>query len=614
MIKKTLIAFAILLYSCTVDEVNKDELVNGIFPNLEFSKEIVGEQDKEQFSMTYKKSEMLAVIKRKKNRYRVKIKGKNTLFSKRVFNALAIKDSTQFIEFAVENLFQEVLEREGVLGLKSKFVNVYSPSPTRLWYFQERINKILLESHERKDGVAFIYDGQVKIIHVPKGDIKAKAKHTIESKLSAWKNHTVPTWQVFDVDKCGTFLALYKAFSAKNLQFAYYLNPISNLIEVFSYHAAESKDSLFGSLLNEQSVIQKCVQFQEYEKERVAGTRFIDGHKLEKFLPDLNWNLSYDENNLEKPRSVTIDTCLKVQGDTVLFKNQSVTLTVPLIIPQGYSFLIKKGQTIDLQKGASIVSYSPIFINGTLKEPVLVYSSDTTGQGVHVLKAKAQSEWKHARFDNLSSVENESWTLTGAVTFYESPVDIQFCEFLSNASEDAINFVHSDFNLNNSSFTSCASDALDADYCKGNIYNCKFTKIGNDAIDGSGSILTIANTVIRLVEDKAISAGEKSDFKVINCHIDSVSLALVAKDLSKIVIDSSSLTNVEVGYVVFQKKQEYGPAELVARSVIYKNFKEVDLIEKGSTLKVDGEKVHRYRDDVKKYLYGNEYGKKTSKE
>lgn len=66
--------------------------------------------------------------------------------------------------------------------------------------------------------------------------------------------------------------------------------------------------------------------------------------------------------------------------------------------------------------------------------------------------------------------------------------------------------------------------------------------------------------------------------------------------------------------VQFQEHEKERPSEIVARSVICKNFKEVELIEKGSTLKVNGEKVHRYRDDVKKYLYGKEYGKKTSKE
>lgn len=95
--------------------------------------------------------------------------------------------------------------------------------------------------------------------------------------------------------------------------------------------------------------------------------------------------------------------------------------------------------------------------------------------------------------------------------------------------------------------------------------------------------------------------------------VDGASLAVVAKDLSEVEISNSTITNSEVVYCAFQKKSEFGPSNITTNKVVYSKFKEENLIEEGSKLKVDGEKIHNYRDDVRKYLYGNEYGKETVK-
>ena len=59
-------------------------------------------------------------------------------------------------------------------------------------------------------------------------------------------------------------------------------------------------------------------------------------------------------------------------------------------------------------------------------------------------------------------------------------------------------------------------------------------------------------------------------------------------------------------YVVFKKKSEYGPAKIKAENVVSRNCKELQLVQKGSSLVVNGEKIHMYTNDVKKYLYGIE--------
>ena len=165
----------------------------------------------------------------------------------------------------------------------------------------------------------------------------------------------------------------------------------------------------------------------------------------------------------------------------------------------------------------------------------------------------------------------------------------------------------------NSTISNTFSDAFDADFSNGIIKNCKIINSGHDGIDISGSHITIENTQFLNIEDKALSAGEKSLMNIDSISINGASLAIVAKDLSKIKITNSSITNSQVIYCAFQKKKEFGASSITAKQVEYSNFKEENLIEENSKLKIDGEKIHNYRDNVKKYLYGNEYGKKTAK-
>ena len=84
--------------------------------------------------------------------------------------------------------------------------------------------------------------------------------------------------------------------------------------------------------------------------------------------------------------------------------------------------------------------------------------------------------------------------LTGAVTFYESPVSLAHVEFRSNAAEDSLNVVRTEFVLSDVEFIGATSDALDADFCQGRISNCRFFDTGNDAIDVSGSTIDIARS------------------------------------------------------------------------------------------------------------------------
>jgi hypothetical protein len=169
------------------------------------------------------------------------------------------------------------------------------------------------------------------------------------------------------------------------------------------------------------------------------------------------------------------------------------------------------------------------------------------------------------------------------------------------------------FLLNGCTFQNTFSDAFDADFSDGEIKNCVFTKLGNDGIDISGSRVRIVGCSFNQVADKALSSGEASTMLVDSILIDGASLAITAKDNSSIKIDNSEIKNSEVVFCAFQKKNEFGPSSISGKNLIYSDFKKDFLIERKSSLTMDGKKITKYTEDVRGILYGNEFGKATVK-
>jgi len=181
-----------------------------------------------------------------------------------------------------------------------------------------------------------------------------------------------------------------------------------------------------------------------------------------------------------------------------------------LIIPEGYHVFAGKGVHLNLLHNAKILSYSSLEFIGSEDNPIVVSSPDFTGQGLVVMSKYEKSRFEYVSFKKLSNPSQTGWTLTGAITFYESPGEFYQCEFANNGSgDDYLNIFRSEFNISNCIFHQTSADALDIDFSKGVIENTSFVDIGNDAIDASGSVLELHDILIKNTEDKGISAKIK---------------------------------------------------------------------------------------------------------
>jgi len=123
------------------------------------------------------------------------------------------------------------------------------------------------------------------------------------------------------------------------------------------------------------------------------------------------------------------------------------------------------------------------------------------------LQANEASKLRYVTFDHMNTLDKKAWTLTGAVSFYESEVAIENCTFRNNHCEDGLNLIRTKFSITQSLFSNTTSDGLDVDFCKGTIQSCRFYQTGNDAMDLSGSNILIKDCRAEKVGDKGLSVG-----------------------------------------------------------------------------------------------------------
>ena len=341
---------------------------------------------------------------------------------------------------------------------------------------------------------------------------------------------------------------------------------------------------------------------------RILGTNRL---RSENVFPwsHLDYNLVNDiirqPSNIENFDLLFIDENSK----RIFFKSGYWNLKENLIIPKGYQVIANEGLRLDISNSALILTCSPITFVGSEENYISVFSSDSTGQGIVIMNANSTSRLKYVHFENLSFPCQKGWELTGAITFYESPVDIDNCYFSDNKrGDDYLNIIRTKFKIDNTIFYNVVADAFDADFCDGSIKNSKFINLGNDAIDISGTLIELSHIIIDNAEDKGLSVGENSNMFADNIEIKNSEIAVTSKDNSDIHIENSMLFNNQLDYAVFQKKSEFGPARITLNNVKVKDIEKY-LVEENSILSINNKIIKSNSKNVKNILYGNQYGK-----
>lgn len=274
-----------------------------------------------------------------------------------------------------------------------------------------------------------------------------------------------------------------------------------------------------------------------------------------------------------------------------------------IVFPAGYTIKCYGDVELNLVNNSSIISYSPLYFSGTRTTPILVHSDDNTGQGIIIIDANERSVLNNVEFIGLSNPESFGWSVTGAITFYQSDVNIMNCQFKRNRSEDYLNIVRSNVAIDSSKFSEVFSDAFDGDFVNGGITNCLFQLCGNDGVDVSGSEIKLEKIVFLKIGDKAVSIGEDSKCLASNLDIQFANIGIASKDKSELLADNINIYNSEVGIVVYQKKSEFGPATVHINELEMKKVNKPYLIEDSSQLSINGKALKSDQNNVFELLY-----------
>jgi hypothetical protein len=223
-------------------------------------------------------------------------------------------------------------------------------------------------------------------------------------------------------------------------------------------------------------------------------------------------------------------------------------------------------------------------MKGNIEAPIRIFSSDKTGNGFSVLEAKEKSSMHFVQFDNLNTLQKKDWNLTGAVNFYESNLDIFNCAFINSQCEDALNIIRAQFTLIDSKIANTFADGLDVDFGEGMISNLSIENTGNDGLDFSGSVINVKKIDIHGAGDKGISVGEEAHVNVTSMYINGANIAAASKDLSVLKINLINMLNCETGFAAYQKKPEFGPANIEVKRYGAEKIEQLYLLDKGSKL------------------------------
>jgi len=131
-----------------------------------------------------------------------------------------------------------------------------------------------------------------------------------------------------------------------------------------------------------------------------------------------------------------------------------------LIIPKGFTVFCGPGTKLDLENGANIISFSPMHFMGNVDDPILIHSSDSTGQGFILSGAKSPSYFKHVKFENLMSPHKDLWENQGAITAYDSDVTFLNSYFTGNRGQTGLMVLQSTFQIIKTAFEKNKFDAL----------------------------------------------------------------------------------------------------------------------------------------------------------
>ncbi|HMK46680.1 MAG TPA: CotH kinase family protein [Methanocella sp.] len=325
---------------------------------------------------------------------------------------------------------------------------------------------------------------------------------------------------------------------------------------------------------------------------RLLGTTPIRNASIMPYsYPDSN--ISSDDLSTQTPN---VD-----QFDFLIVNNTTGTIQVKpgdwqvnrsIVIPAGYMVNCNMGTGLDMVNSSRIISYSPVELLGTDDEPIIINSSDGTGQGIAVMNAEKNSTLEDVIFSGISTPSHDRWNLDSQVTFYNSSVDMNQIIFKNNTGgEHLLGMYQSNFTIYSTLFMDPPKDGCQISHSVGSIYYSSFIDSGRDGVNLTGSSVYISNPIFNGTKGTCILADKNSAANIGSIEFTNSFAGVCSKDASAVLVDDSIGTSSSYGYIACRGDPYSAPSSIKVTGSSVRGVNMSYVVEDGSSLSVNSIKI-----------------------
>jgi len=300
------------------------------------------------------------------------------------------------------------------------------------------------------------------------------------------------------------------------------------------------KNVITGEIIPQSNVAMEIAEGGNYYEKSMDLTPEEFINKYDEF----KWSL--DDNNLAL-----------LAGKYVLDRD--------MIMPRGLTINIQKGVKISMGKNKSIISYSPLNINGTRNNPVVIKALNKNKPfGVVGIVGeydfRCKTDWLELSGGSEKYINGVFFS--GGLSIYHSDVEMRNTTIHNNNADDGLNVKYGNIVIDNCNFSNNLVDQVDLDFCTGVVKNSVFkTTIKNengDGIDFSGSKILLMDNEFNNFDDKGVSIGEETEIVLYQNTITNNNNGVAVKDLSNAFFIENGFINNQTAIAIYQKKQVFG--------------------------------------------------------
>ncbi len=361
--------------------------------------------------------------------------------------------------------------------------------------------------------------------------------------------------------------------------------------------------------------------FGEFELEKTKSCATVSLHTLKDGWIDqtelASVQLSRDGlpvHAAEFPLLTDYDLAFTTEDNVVRMTSDFARLAGSAHVPPGMTLQLRAGQTLELAPNTVLYVSGILVMAGSKDRPAQIVGRGRSalGGGSVVLDG-GRLNARHAAFSGLGAPNLSGRILYGGVNVISGTAYLEEVTVSHSQSEDAINFIASSVDIASLTVNGAKSDGLDFDFSVVNFENIYCHDIQNDCLDTSGTTIEGGRVVARNIGDKGLSLGEGSSADIERVIIDKGEIGIVVKDSSVAQIDTVELSDVELAIAVFEKKQEYGPANLVVAELTNGGAENLFLVDHRSGAMINGTGVDGAGTgaEIEARMYGNEFGRAT---